>query len=388
MKNKKWMINLAISNLLLVFLGVGLVIPVLPPLKEQMHFSGTTMGMMISIFAIAQLIASPAAGYLSDKVGRKKLIALGMIIFSFSELLFGLAQVKAVFYISRALGGIAAALLMPSVTAYVADLTTVAERAKAMGKVSAAISGGFIIGPGVGGFIAKFGIRVPFYVAALLAFVGFILSMTVLKESEKTMDINPEATQSSFLDILKNPMFTSLFVVILISSFGLQAFESIYSIMATINFGFTMSEIALIITVSGILALFFQLFLFDWIVEKIGEMHLIHLTFFASALFIAIIAFTGNRITVALSTFVVFLAFDLFRPAVTTYLSKHAGDQQGAINGLNSTFTSFGNILGPLAAGMMFDINHFFPYYISAIILLGTGILSMLMTRKRKQADF
>ena len=92
MKNKQWMINLAISNLLLVFLGVGLVIPVLPQLKEQMHFSGTTMGMMISIFAIAQLIASPIAGHLSDKVGRKKLIALGMIIFAFSELLFGLAQ--------------------------------------------------------------------------------------------------------------------------------------------------------------------------------------------------------------------------------------------------------------------------------------------------------
>lgn len=162
MKNKQWMINLAISNLLLVFLGVGLVIPVLPQLKEQMHFSGTTMGMMISIFAIAQLIASPIAGHLSDKVGRKKLIALGMIIFSFSELLFGLAQVKALFYVSRALGGIAAALLMPSVTAYVADLTTLGERAKAMGKVSAAISGGFIIGPGVGGFLATFGIRVPF----------------------------------------------------------------------------------------------------------------------------------------------------------------------------------------------------------------------------------
>lgn len=386
MTNKKWMINLAISNLLLVFLGVGLIIPVMPPLKEQMHFSGTTMGMMISIFAIAQLFASPIAGHLSDRVGRTKLIAVGMLIFALSEVLFGLAQVKTLFYISRVMGGIAAALLMPSVTAYVADLTTLSERAKAMGKVSAAISGGFIIGPGVGGFIATFGIRVPFYVAAFLAFIGFILSMTVLKEPEKTMNINPETSRSSFLDILKNPMFTSLFIVILISSFGLQAFESIYSIMVTINFGFTTSEIALVITVSGILALFFQLFLFDWIVGKIGEMHLIHLTFFVSAVFIAIIAFTGNRITVALSTFVIFLAFDLFRPAVTTYLSKHAGDQQGTINGLNSTFTSFGNILGPLAAGVMFDINHFFPYYISASILFGTGLLSMLMNRRRSKA--
>lgn len=382
MKNKKSMMNLAISNLFLVFLGAGLVIPVLPTLKEQMHFSGTTMGMMISIFAIAQLVASPVAGALSDKIGRKKLIAIGMIIFSFSELLFGLAQAKTGFYISRALGGVAAAMLMPSVTAYVADMTTIAERPKAMGLVSAAISGGFIIGPGVGGFIAHFGIRVPFYVAAILAFLGFILTITILREPERTIESHQEIEKVSFLDILKNPLFGSLFIIILISSFGLQAFESIYSIMASINFGFSMSEIALVITVSGILALFFQLFLFDAIVNKIGELGLIQLTFFASAIFIAVIAFTKSNLVVALSTFVVFLAFDLFRPAVTTYLSKHAGNRQGAINGLNSAFTSFGNILGPMAVGYMFDLNHLFPYYISAIILLGTGFLSLFLNRK------
>lgn len=382
MKNKKRMMNLAISNLFLVFLGAGLVIPVLPTLKEQMHFSGTTMGMMISIFAIAQLVASPIAGALSDKIGRKKLIALGMIVFSFSELLFGLAQVKTGFYISRALGGVAAAMIMPSVTAYVADLTTIAERPKAMGLVSAAISGGFIIGPGIAGFLAALGIRVPFFAAALLAFIGFVLTLTVLKEPEKSMQSEHTAEKVSFMSILKNPMFGSLFVIILISSFGLQAFESIYSIMATINFDFSMGEIALVISVSGVLALFFQVFLFDPIVNKIGELGLIQLTFFASAVFIGVIAFTKSNLLVAISTFVVFLAFDLFRPAVTTYLSKNAGERQGAINGLNSAFTSFGNILGPLAAGYLFDINHLFPYYVSAIILLGTGFLSLFMNKR------
>ncbi|MDN6212509.1 MAG: MFS transporter, partial [Lactococcus sp.] len=100
----------------------------------------------------------------------------------------------------------------------------------------------------------------------------------------------------------------------------------------------------------------------------------------------AIIAFTKSHLVVVLSTFVVFLAFDLFRPAVTTYLSKHAGNQQGMINGLNSTFTSFGNILGPLAAGYLFDLNHIFPYYISAIILLVTGVLSLFLNTNHKPA--
>lgn len=386
MKNKKSMMYLAISNLFLVFLGVGLVIPVIPQLKDEMNFSGTTMGMMISIFAITQLLMSPVAGILSDKMGRKKIIATGMIIFSISELLFGLAQSKNGFYVSRGLGGIAAALIMPAVTAYVADMTTIAERPKAMGIVSAAISGGFIIGPGVGGLIAYLGIRAPFYAASLLSLIGFILTLMVLKEPEKNIQKVSESVKGSILSTLKRPIFASLFAIILISSFGLQAFEAIYSIMASSNFSFTTGEIAMIITVSGIIALICQVFFFDAIVQKIGEIRLIQLTFFASGVFIAIIAFTKSHLVVVLATFVVFLAFDLFRPAVTTYLSKHAGNQQGMINGLNSTFTSFGNILGPLAAGYLFDLNHIFPYYISAIILLGTGVLSLFLNTNHKPA--
>lgn len=386
MKNKKSMMYLAISNLFLVFLGVGLVIPVIPQLKDEMNFSGTTMGMMISIFAITQLLMSPVAGILSDRMGRKKIIATGMIIFSISELLFGLAQSKNGFYVSRGLGGIAAALIMPAVTAYVADMTTIAERPKAMGIVSAAISGGFIIGPGVGGLIAYLGIRAPFYAASLLSLIGFILTLMVLKEPEKNIQKVSESVKGSILATLKRPIFASLFAIILISSFGLQAFEAIYSIMASSNFSFTTGEIAMIITVSGIIALICQVFFFDAIVQKIGEIRLIQLTFFASGVFIAIIAFTKSHLVVVLATFVVFLAFDLFRPAVTTYLSKHAGNQQGMINGLNSTFTSFGNILGPLAAGYLFDLNHIFPYYISAIILLGTGVLSLFLNTNHKPA--
>lgn len=382
MTNKKSMMYLAISNLFLVFLGAGLVIPVMPMLKEDMHLSGSTMGLMISVFAVLQLIVSPIAGSLSDKVGRKLIIAIGMLIFAISELIFGLGQVVSWLYISRGLGGVAAALIMPSVTAYVADVTSFEERPKAMGLVSAAISGGFIIGPGVGGFLAHFGMRVPFFAAAFLAFLGFVMTMLILKEPEKQLVHGQVAEKGSVMDILKDPIFTFPFVVILISSFGLQSFESIYSIMATINFNFTTSEIAAIITVSGVLALICQVVFFDGIIKRIGEVGLIRVSFFASAIFVGVIAFTDSKWVVVLSTFVVFLAFDLLRPGITTYLSKHAGDRQGTVNGLNSTFTSFGNILGPMASGMLFDINHFYPYYVSAIVLLLTSFLSLMWKKE------
>ncbi|AQP52961.1 MFS transporter [Vagococcus penaei] len=377
MENKKTMLYLAIMNLFLVFLGVGLIVPVLPMLQKEMGLTGTTMGALVAVLAFSQLLASPIAGYISDKFGRKKLIVAGMFVFALSEVIFGLGQNVAWLYFSRFLGGIAAALIMPSVTAYVADITTLEERPKAMGLVSAAISGGFIIGPGLGGFIAHFGIRVPFFVAGFLAVLGGLMAMFVLKEYEKKIVRDHTTPKGSFMETLKNPIFAFPFVIILISSFGLQAFESIYSVMASINFGFSTAEIAMLITVSGVLALIFQLAFFDPIVRKIGEVGLIRISFLASAIFIGVIAVNHNKWVVAVSTFVVFLAFDMLRPAITTYLSRHAGDNQGTINGLNSTFTSFGNILGPMASGILFDINHFYPYYVSALILLFTTMLSM-----------
>lgn len=384
---KQKMLLLAYANLFLVFLGVGLVIPVLPLLKAEMQLSGTTMGLMVAIFAFAQLVVSPFAGRASDRWGRKRMIVLGLCLFSISEFLFGWAQSVSWFYVSRLIGGASAACIMPSVTAYVADLTTLRERSKAMGYVSAAISGGFIIGPGIGGLLAVFGTRVPFFAAGVVAFLGFVVTLVFLKEVpkdeqvERTMEEQAKGEQG-ILNVLFHPLFFGFFVVILISSFGLQAFESIYSIMASWNFGFTTTDISLIIMFSGSFALVAQLFFFHRIVEAIGEIRLIQWTFFISAIFIIVISLTKQHWLVILSTFVVFLAFDLFRPAVTSYLSHNAGDNQGVVNGLNSTFTSVGNILGPIVAGALFDVNPVSPYYIAGVILFVTGLVSLRLKRK------
>lgn len=386
------MLWLAYANLFLVFVGVGLVIPVLPLLKEEMQLTGTTMGLMVSIFALAQLIVSPFAGRASDVFGRKKLIVSGMLLFSLSEFIFGWAQSVEWFYVSRVIGGASAACIMPAVTAYVADLTTLKERSKAMGYVSASISGGFIIGPGIGGLLAVLGTRVPFFAAAIIAFVGFLSSLFLLKEVTREKPVVVAAAQTKgqtiIWELLVHPLFGAFFLVILISSFGLQAFEAIYSVMATSNFGFTIAEISLIIMFSGSFALICQLFFFHRLVEWLGEIRLIQLTFFVSALFIGVIALTNQRWVVVVATFVVFLAFDLFRPAVTTYLSHHAGENQGVINGLNSTFTSVGNIIGPVVAGMLFDVNPFSPYYVAATILLLTGLASLKLSTATKGANF
>lgn len=206
-REQKAVLVILLSNIFIAFLGIGLIIPVMPLFMNVMHLTGSTMGYLVAAFAVAQLIASPIAGRWVDRYGRKIMIVSGLFLFALSELVFGLGTHVYVLYVARLLGGISAAFIMPAVTAYVADITTVQERSKAMGYVSAAISTGFIIGPGIGGFIAEYGVRLPFFFAAGIAFIAVISSMFMLKEpltkEEREKQMN-EVKESTFFKDLKN----------------------------------------------------------------------------------------------------------------------------------------------------------------------------------------
>lgn len=373
-------VYLVLVNLFVVFLGIGLIIPVMPTLMREMHLEGSTMGYLVSAFAFTQLLVSPIAGKWVDTFGRKKMIVIGMLLFALSEMLFGFGKDVTVLYISRMLGGVSAAFMMPAVTAFVADITTLKERPKAMGYVAAAISTGFIIGPGIGGFLAEHGTRLPFFVAAALGFLGAVFSLIILKEPKRP-EIKEKATEnqvvkSGFRKVLE-PIYLIPMIIILVSSFGLAAFETVYSLFVDHKFAFTPKDIALIITISGILGVIAQVLSFDRIVEKIGEIRLIQVCMGVSAIFIFAMIKVSTYWSILVVTFVIFLMFDLIRPALTTYLSKIAGDAQGFVGGLNSTFTSVGNIIGPGIAGILFDVNIDYPYVLSMYVLALSFVISL-----------
>ncbi|MFC8575817.1 MFS transporter, partial [Heyndrickxia sporothermodurans] len=193
MQNRNMMLAILLINLFIVFVGIGLVIPVTPTIMDELHIAGSVVGYMVAFFALTQLILSPIAGRWVDRFGRKKMIIIGLIIFGISEFLFGIGKTVEVLFISRMLGGVSAAFIMPAVTAFIADITTVKGRSKAMGYMSAAISTGFIIGPGFGGFLGELNTRLPFFVAAAFAVVTAIISVAVLHEPERQLE-NGEGT--------------------------------------------------------------------------------------------------------------------------------------------------------------------------------------------------
>ncbi|MES1038599.1 MULTISPECIES: MFS transporter [Peribacillus] len=380
-KEQKAVLIILLSNIFIAFLGIGLIIPVMPSFMNIMHLSGSTMGYLVAVFAVSQLVMSPFAGRWVDRYGRKKIIIIGLFLFGVSELIFGVGTNVSVFYLSRILGGISAAFIMPGVTAYVADITSVQERPKAMGYISAAISLGFIIGPGIGGFVAEYGIRLPFFLAAAIAFLACLSSIFILKEpmtKEELAKVSANTKHTNFMDDLKkslNPLYFIAFIIVFVLAFGLSAYETVFSLFSDHKFGFTPKDIAIIITISSIFGVVVQVFMFGKLVDILGEKKLIQLCLIVGAIFAVASTMISSFLAVLVVTCFIFLAFDLLRPALTTFLSKAAGKEQGFVAGMNSTYTSLGNIAGPSMGGLLFDVNIHYPYLFAAVIIvIGLGI--------------
>ena len=382
MKEIRVTLGLLLLNLFIAFLGIGLVIPVLPTLMNELGISGTTVGYLTAAFAIAQLIVSPLAGKAVDKYGRKIMIVLGLFIFGFSEFLFGIGTTIEVLFISRILGGISAAFIMPAVTAFIADITTMDTRPKALGYMSAAISTGFIIGPGIGGFLADFGTRVPFFFAGALGTIAAILSIFLLSEPERNAEnVEQAPDQKSGFKRIFAPMYFIAFVLIFVASFGLAAFESFFSLFVDHKFGFDHYDIAIIITGGAIFGAIAQVALFDRLAQRWGEIKLIRYSLILSGALVFLMTVVSSYFAILLVTCIVFVGFDMFRPAVTSYLSKIAGNEQGFVGGMNSMFTSLANIFGPILGGILFDIDINYPYYFATVVLV-IGILLTLIWKK------
>ncbi|MNH97310.1 Tetracycline resistance protein, class B [compost metagenome] len=392
LKEQKTVLLILLSNIFIVFLGVGLIVPVMPSFMNSMDLSGQTMGYLFAAFSFAQLVMSPLAGRWIDTYGRKKMIVIGLFLFSVSEVIFGLGTHVSVLYLSRILGGISGAFIMPAVTAYIADITSVEERPKAMGYISAAISLGFIIGPGIGGFIAELGIRAPFYFAGGFALITCISSLFVLKEplsKAELLEIIQTKKDTSFVSDLKrslHPMYIIAFILVFVLAFGLSAYETVFSLFSDHKFGFTPRDIAIIITISSIFGVVVQVFMFGKMVEKLGEKKLIQLCLIAGVVFAVVSTMVSSFFAVLLVTSFIFLAFDLLRPALTTYLSKSAEKEQGFIAGMNSTYTSLGTIVGPALGGILFDVNINYPYLFAAFIMF-IGLVITMMWKEQQSAS-
>ncbi|MBN4910809.1 multidrug efflux MFS transporter NorA [Staphylococcus sp. EG-SA-13] len=380
MNNK---LNVLYFNIFLMFLGISIVIPVLPTILHDLDLNGSDLGMLVAVFAMFQMIASPFGGRFADKFGKKIIIIIGLLLFSISEFIFAMGNSFSILLVSRVLGGISAAFVMPGVNGMIGDLSTSENRAKNFSYMSAVINTGFIVGPGVGGFLAEISHRMPFYFAGALGIIALLFSVFLLKEASD--DDSNETARPKVKEPFPYKLFIVPVIIMLILSYGLASTETMFSLYTAEKVGFEPKDISIAITGGAIVGVIFQLFLFEKLVGKIGEIKLTLFSLIYSVLILGTFVYASHYITVMLVSFVIFIGFDLIRPSMTNYFSKLAGNNQGTAGGLNSAATSVGNLIGPLVAGAAFDIKIDFPLFIAmAFFIIASIIIAFYRPDKLK----
>ncbi|MCY9531747.1 MFS transporter [Paenibacillus alvei] len=367
-------------NMFIAMVGMGLIIPIMPKYVTAFGATGQAMGYLVAAFGLTQFLCSPIAGELSDKYGRKLLIVTGIGLFTVSQLLFGMAEHMWMLYVSRLLGGMSAALMTPPMMAYVADITTEEKRGKGLGMLMASMTLGVVIGPGIGGMLAEYGIRVPFYAAAALAGLSTLVSLLFLPESLSVEERMAARSNTKKKENLLRQMAASakapyfmLLVLVFALTFGLQNFEAIFGLYVDVKYGFTPKDISLMITLGAIIGVICQAVLIERLLRTFGEKKILLTMFGLSAISMILLLFVSNYFLIFFVTMLFFVATSIVRPAINTLLSKMAGNEQGFVAGMNNAYMSLGNIIGPAIAGILFDVHVQIPYAFGAIVLLASA---------------
>jgi len=388
-KDQRKKLFILMINMFIAIASFGIVIPILPAYLKSIDQGGIAAGLMISIFAGAQLIMSPIAGKWADKYGRRIMIIAGLSGLALSMFVFYFSDSIGVLYVSRAIGGVGAALLVPAIFAYVADITTMEQRAKGNSLISAAMSLGIVVGPGIGGFLAEFGLKMPLLISALVGVVAVIFSTLVLKESKPSDVATPDGKSESMVKEIaqsfKKPYFIPL-VITLVMSFGLLAYESVLGLFVDDQFGASPQDIAWMITATGVVSVIIQVFVVDKVVRRFGEANVLRIFLGVAAFGFLLSTLISSYAFFFVITMIIFLSTSILRPVLTTLISKLAGNEQGFAMGMNNAYMSIGNVLGPLLAGVLYDVNIIYPFVLGLIVLVITTIGSIIWKGTKKIA--
>ena len=379
-KNKK---NIAILffTLVVVMMGFGIIIPILPFYVESFGASGKGLGLLMAIFSIMQFIFAPIWGSLSDRFGRKPILLIGVLGNAISLLFFGLSSQMWMMYASRALAGILSSATMPTAMAYIGDTTDEKDRGGGMGVIGAAMGVGMVIGPGIGGTLAKTSLSLPFFVAAALSLVALVLILIFLPESlEKDLRNRLAKVEVPNISILWKALFGPVGFLLLLAfivSFALTNFEGVFGLYTQHRFNYDPGQVGLVLTVVGLVSAVVQGGLTGPVTRWIGERNVIKISLIGSAVGFGVMLMATNDLSVYLTVGFFIFTNAMLRPSISAIISREATTGQGIAMGLNNSFMSLGRIIGPLWAGTMFDINIIFPYLTGMVVLAMLFMVSL-----------
>lgn len=381
-------------------MGIGIIMPVMPDLirevgKVDLSQAAIWGGAMTVVYAINQFLFSPTLGGLSDAYGRRPVLLIALFVMAADYLIMGIAQNLWLLFVGRFIGGITAAT-QSTAAAYMADISAPEEKAKNFGLLGAAFGVGFILGPVIGGLLADFGSRAPFFAAAAIAFANMLFGYFVLPESLKQQTKRPFDWKranpfGAFRQMKKLPSMMPMLLVFLLLSIAFFVYPAVWAFFGRAQFDWDARMVGLSLAAYGLGIVIIQGALIRPILTRFGEKRTalfgmcVHLmTFLAYPLM------TETWHVFAYMPISVFSAVAV--PALQGLMSNNVPkNAQGELQGVMSSLTALATIISPLVMTQAFSYftRDDTPYYLpSAPFLLSalSVLVALLVFRQWKPA--
>ncbi len=371
-------------------LGFSLILPFLPYFVDDLGASPLTYGLILGTFSLLQFISAPIMGRLSDHYGRKPLLIFSQLSTFISFIILGFSNTIWMVFLSRIVDGMLGSN-MTIATAYISDISTKKNRSKAFGFVGVAFGIGFLIGPAIGGTLAKIDYSIPSFIAAGFSFLTIILTQFLLKETiKRKKNLKFNFRKAFHLKDFKKYLTNKKISPKLYQYFAYSLTHSIYvtgfAYFAQRQLGFQSDNVGFLLTYVGFLSIIMRGFLLGKLIDLFGELKLRYVGL--SSVFIGMVLLSFlNQIwlfIVAMTLFAV--GSGLAMPLISGEISRQVSEkEQGSINGVRTSLRSMSQIIGPLIGNSM--IAFFYPGSLgiaSAIVIFIALILMIKEDLEKK----
>lgn len=338
-------------------MGIGLIMPIMPDLIHEVRGGSVANaalwgGVLSTVFALMQFGFGPLVGSLSDRFGRRPVLLVSLFFMTLDYLVMAFAGSIWLLIIGRLVGGITAAT-HGTASAYMADISTREEKSANFGLVGAAFGIGFVLGPVVGGMLGEMGTRAPFFAAALLSGVNFMLGLFVLRET--VTDRTRRAFQwrranpfGAFRHLSDLPGISTLLLSTLLYSIALYVYPAIWAYFTQVSFGWSSRTIGISLAIYGISAAIMQAVVLRHMLRRLGDRRTViyGLVFDIIACLSLAVVISG---TVAIILTPIAAIGAVITPALQGIMSRQVDDNaQGELQGVLTSVNALAAVMSPL----------------------------------------
>ena len=361
--NKRLAFTFVIITLTIDAIGIGLIIPVMPDLLQQIEGgdlgnAAIWGGILATVFAVMQFIFGPTIGSLSDRFGRRPVLLVSLVIIAVDFIVMGLAHSIWLLVFTRIIGGIAAAT-QATAAAFISDISTPENRSANFGILGATFGVGFVLGPLMGGLLGEVGLRVPFFAAAALATLNlilgyFVLPETVTDQTRRPFDIKRANPLGALTQIRLIPGLSRFLLVFFLYEFAFYVYPAVWVYFAKAQFGWDSGMLGVSLASFGISVAVVEGILIRRILPWLGERRTIVLGFIFSIGIFVVLGFLTSGFWALLLAPISALGSVVIPAMRGIFANKAEANQQGEIQGIVSSTQSLAVIFAPLVLTYVF----------------------------------